>query len=146
MSRLRLLLPAAAVALVPVSDAFAGQAYTTRIEPRAFYGATVTLEEGVRVFRPLPVTRHVVINPGDKASVSINYNEERSYSYSSNHNYNHDYRYGRSDDFGYGNVYGYGGGIYGKPGGAMKDGRRSKGGGDTFPRKATSFGGAPVKR
>jgi hypothetical protein len=27
---------------------------TTRIEPRPFYGATVSVEEGVRVFRPLP--------------------------------------------------------------------------------------------
>ena len=35
------------------SAAFA-EAVTTRIETRPFYGATVTLEEGVRVFRPLP--------------------------------------------------------------------------------------------
>jgi hypothetical protein len=27
---------------------------TTRIEPRPFYGATVSVEEDVRVFRPLP--------------------------------------------------------------------------------------------
>ena len=42
-------------------------AYTTRIEPRAVYGATVTIEEGVRVFRPfrpssmsssIPAARH----------------------------------------------------------------------------------------
>jgi hypothetical protein len=41
----------------------AAESYTTRIEPRQFYGATVTLEEGVRVFRPLPATRQVIINP-----------------------------------------------------------------------------------
>ena len=34
--------------------ALAEEAYTTRIEPRPFYGATVTIEHGVRVFRPLP--------------------------------------------------------------------------------------------
>jgi hypothetical protein len=38
---------------------------TTRIEPRPFYGATVTIEEGVRVFRPLPPERHVIINPNN---------------------------------------------------------------------------------
>jgi hypothetical protein len=41
----------------------AQDAYLTRIEPRPFYGATVTIEEGVRVFRPLPATRHMIINP-----------------------------------------------------------------------------------
>ena len=37
---------------------------TTRIEPRPFYGATVTIEEGVRVFRPLPRHDRVIVNPG----------------------------------------------------------------------------------
>ena len=41
----------------------AGDAKTIRIEPRAFYGATVSLESGVRVFRPLPAPSHVIINP-----------------------------------------------------------------------------------
>lgn len=60
--------------------AVAQEAQTTRIEPRAFYGATVTLEEGVRVFRPLPPHKNVVINPGG-APVNLSFNEttERSY-------------------------------------------------------------------
>jgi hypothetical protein len=37
--------------------------YTTRIEPRPFYGATVTMEAGVRVFRPLPPHDRVIIDP-----------------------------------------------------------------------------------
>ena len=37
---------------------------TTRIEPRPFYGATVTIEAGVRVFRPLPPHDQVIIDPG----------------------------------------------------------------------------------
>jgi hypothetical protein len=45
------------------TPASAQDAYLTRIEPRPFYGATVTIEEGVRVFRPLPATRHMIINP-----------------------------------------------------------------------------------
>ena len=44
-------------------SAVAGDARTTRIETRGFYGATVSIESGVRVFRPLPRTGHVIINP-----------------------------------------------------------------------------------
>lgn len=36
---------------------------TTRIEPRPFYGATVTYENGVRVWRPLPPHSQVIIDP-----------------------------------------------------------------------------------
>lgn len=63
---------------------------TTRIEPRPFYGATVTLEEGVRVFRPLPPHNRVIINPGSKTPVSLGFEERQIYSYSQNHNYNYD--------------------------------------------------------
>jgi glutaredoxin len=61
----RLLLSAVAGLLIAgaAAPSFAGDATTTRIEPRPFYGATVTLEAGVRVFRPLPPTKRVIINP-----------------------------------------------------------------------------------
>jgi hypothetical protein len=49
----------------------AADSFTTRIEPRPFYGATVTLEEGVRVFRPLPRHDRVIINPAGSAAVSM---------------------------------------------------------------------------
>ncbi len=48
-------------------------AYTTRIEPRSTYGATITVEEGVRVFRPLPSERHVIVNPGSLSPLSLGY-------------------------------------------------------------------------
>src|SRR2546429_7650953 len=38
---------------------------TTRIEPRPVYGAIITLEAGVRVFRPLPPLVRIIINPGN---------------------------------------------------------------------------------
>ncbi len=44
---------------------------TTRIEPRPFYGATVTIEAGVRVFRPLPPHDRVIINPGNATPIAI---------------------------------------------------------------------------
>lgn len=45
---------------------------TTRIELRPFYGATVTIESGVRVFRPLPPHDRVIINPGNATPLSLN--------------------------------------------------------------------------
>lgn len=38
-------------------------AHTTRIETRPYYGAVVTIENGVRVYRPVPPTTHLIINP-----------------------------------------------------------------------------------
>jgi hypothetical protein len=37
---------------------------TTRIETRPIYGATVTFEHGVRVWRPIPPTTNLIIDPG----------------------------------------------------------------------------------
>jgi hypothetical protein len=45
--------------------------YTTRVEPRPAYGATVTIEAGVRVFRPLPPHDRVIINPGNATPVYL---------------------------------------------------------------------------
>ena len=42
---------------------------TTRIEPRPFYGATVTIEAGVRVFRPLPPHDRIIINPDNATPI-----------------------------------------------------------------------------
>jgi hypothetical protein len=44
---------------------------TTRIEPRAVYGAIITREAGVRVFRPLPPHDRIIINPGNATPVGI---------------------------------------------------------------------------
>ena len=57
-------------------NAVAGDATTTRIETRGFYGATVTIESGVRVFRPLPRTTRVIINP-NQTPLSLSFKETR---------------------------------------------------------------------
>jgi hypothetical protein len=44
---------------------------TTRVETRPFYGAVVTVEEGVRVFRPLPPHDRIIIQPDGKEQVSF---------------------------------------------------------------------------
>ena len=86
MSRpIRLVLLAAAAALLPTA-ALAGQASTTRIETRPFYGATVTLEEGVRVFRPLPYHSKVIINPGGKTPLTLGFEENKTVTSSTNPN------------------------------------------------------------
>ncbi len=53
------------------TNAFAQDASLIRVEPRPYYGATITIEEGVRVFRPLPKTKTMVINPGQKTPLHI---------------------------------------------------------------------------
>ncbi len=69
---LRLATVAAAAGLfTAIALPAAADSYTTRIEPRPFYGATVTLEEGVRVFRPLPPTRHMIINPQGRTPLNL---------------------------------------------------------------------------
>jgi hypothetical protein len=57
------LLPLAAVAAALVAPAQAETARTTRIETRPIYGAVVTIEHGVRVWRPVPPTDRLIVNP-----------------------------------------------------------------------------------
>lgn len=85
MSRITLVL-AAIVATVLPTAVFA-QATTTRIETRPFYGATVTIESGVRVFRPLPPTDRVIINPHGQTPLNFSFEDYRSTS----HNYTYNY-------------------------------------------------------
>lgn len=58
-------------ALLLAGVSAAAAASLTRIETRPFYGATVTIEEGVRVFRPLPSHRHIIINPDGKTPLNL---------------------------------------------------------------------------
>lgn len=128
----RSILGAAVAAVALASAALPATAGTTRIETRPFYGAVVTIEEGVRVFRPLPNTDRVIINPGGQTPLSLGFNEtyvnERNYNY----NYNsteggsargggapyglpaYEYGYGRGNH-GYGGHHGHGG--HGRHGG-----------------------------
>ena len=45
---------------------------TTRIETRPYYGAVVTIEQGVRVYRPVPPTTHLIVNPDGATPLEIN--------------------------------------------------------------------------
>jgi opacity protein-like surface antigen len=72
---------AAGAAAVLAAPAAAADAVTTRIETRPFYGAIVTLEQGVRVFRPLPRHDRIIINPGGQTPLSLGYAESYNYSY-----------------------------------------------------------------
>jgi hypothetical protein len=47
-------------------------AHTTRIETRPYYGAVVTIEQGVRVYRPVPPTQHLIVNPDGATPLQLN--------------------------------------------------------------------------
>jgi len=60
MRRIALIIPLAAVFAGPVL----AEGRIIQIEPRPTYGATVSIEAGVRVYRPLPAgPRTVIVNP-----------------------------------------------------------------------------------
>jgi len=67
----------AAVVFLSIGHASAGEGKTVRIETRAFYGATISLESGVRVFRPLPAPTHMIINP-DKTPINLTLKDEKN--------------------------------------------------------------------
>ncbi|MEQ1578741.1 MAG: hypothetical protein ABL894_13980 [Hyphomicrobium sp.] len=75
MLRYRFAVLALAVSLMPSATASAQDSYTTRIEPRPVYGATTTIEHGVRVIRPIPPVRQVIINPGSLTPLNLGTHE-----------------------------------------------------------------------
>lgn len=74
---MRKLVFASVVLLASCVSAVASDSVTTRIETRPYYGAVVTVEKGVRVYRPLPRHDRVIINPGH-APVYLGLPEHRS--------------------------------------------------------------------
>ena len=99
----------------------AAAAGTTRIETRPFYGAVVTIEEGVRVFRPLPPTERVIVNPHGQTPLSLGFNE----TYVTERNYNYNY----NETSGGEGASGAPVGFYGGYGYGRHHGRRHHGGG-----------------
>ena len=60
MRRIALIVPLAAVFAGPVL----AEGRIIQVEPRPTYGATVSIEAGVRVYRPLPAgPRTIIVNP-----------------------------------------------------------------------------------
>lgn len=106
----RMFFAIAATAALPVLGANA-ESFTTRIETRPFYGATVTLEEGVRVIRPLPPERHVIINPDGLTPLSLGFNETKVYERRDVHNYNSGSAPAARASYGYGGWYAGNGGF-----------------------------------
>ena len=67
----------AVLALVTAATGALAQ-QTTRIETRPYYGAVVTIEHGVRVYRPVPPTTHLIVNPDGATPLEINIGGARS--------------------------------------------------------------------
>jgi hypothetical protein len=74
------------IAIAPVMLTLSGGAsadgFTTRIVTQPYYGAVTTLEHGVRVIRPLPPDRYVIVNP-NRTPLALSFNENTVYDYSS---------------------------------------------------------------
>ncbi len=75
--RLLSLLLAAAMAIVLMQPVAGEEAHTTRIETRPVYGAVVTVEHGVRVYRPVPPTDHLIVNPGGATPLVLGVDAQR---------------------------------------------------------------------
>jgi hypothetical protein len=65
----------AALAASIVTSAALADAVTTRIETRPYYGAIVTIEQGVRVWRALPPHDRIIINPEGRTPVTVGVNQ-----------------------------------------------------------------------
>ena len=100
--------------VVSAVGAVAGDSGLIRIEPRLFYGATVTMESGVRVWRPLPPTRQMIINPTN-APVNVHVADVRERITNHNHNYVHGAPTGAPAYANSGGYYHGGTGYYGRP-------------------------------
>lgn len=102
---MRRLFFAAVVAASAAAPAVAGSdttnAVTTRIETRPYYGAVVTVEQGVRVWRPLPPHDRIIINPEGKASVNIDVDAKKHANNDGNGAPTHHERYGNGYSEGY---------------------------------------------
>lgn len=67
----------AAAAIVTAGPAVASEGLV-RIEPRPYYGAVVTVEHGVRVYRPLPRETLTIINP-NQTPVNLSFSRSVEY-------------------------------------------------------------------
>jgi len=74
---------ASASALLTLTGEASADGFTTRIITQPYYGAVTTLEHGVRVIRPLPPERYVIVNP-NRTPLALSFNENNVYDYSSN--------------------------------------------------------------
>lgn len=86
---MRILAPSLAAAALLVAAVPAYAQSTTRIETRPYYGAIVTMEQGVRVFRPLPPTGHMIINPGGATPLGLSIADVKVEEHRTNHNYHY---------------------------------------------------------
>lgn len=100
-SRVGILATAGFMGLFSSSVAFA-ESSTIRIDEEQQRGASITIEAGVLVYRGLPPTRFLVINPGGKTPLSLDLSEKRELKVSRSVSYNqHDYhvrRWGNTVD------------------------------------------------
>lgn len=79
-------------AMLTLTNVVSADSFTTRIETRPYYGAVTTIEHGVRVIRPLPPDRQVIINP-NRTPLSLDFSETNLYGYGASADYGGGRRY-----------------------------------------------------
>ena len=129
-------LVAGITAAAPAFAQWHDKGYTTRIETRPYYGATVTVEHGVRVFRGLPPTRHMIINPHGQTPLNLGIQDTRILEKSESHNHYYDHSSDAAPVYG-GVGYGYVGRDF-RRGGKRFRGKRL-GRIDGHPRRAKRY-------
>lgn len=87
MLRITMLALSLAVSLHALTAQARAESATIRIEPRPYYGAVVTMEQGVRVWRPLPPTKYMIINPDSRTPLNLSLTDVRENITSHNHHY-----------------------------------------------------------
>jgi hypothetical protein len=73
-------------AMFALTSVASAESFTTRIETRPYYGAVTTIEHGVKVIRPLPPDRFVIINP-NRTPLSLGISETNVYGYGASTDY-----------------------------------------------------------
>jgi hypothetical protein len=87
MNRLVILTLSSLALSMAAETALAEGASLTRIEPHGVYGATRTIENGVRVTRPLPPTGTMIINPGNATPLNLRIDQYGHSSGDTHHQY-----------------------------------------------------------
>ncbi len=105
------------------SMALASDGGLVRIEPRPYYGAVVTIEHGVRVYRPLPTQQLMIINPNN-VPVNVTFNRTIA-NYTAESTAADDSRGSHNGYAGYSGFGGYGG--YGSDRGKRREMKRVSG-------------------
>jgi hypothetical protein len=115
---MRRVAPVVGLLLLAAAGPAQADAVTTRIETRPYYGAIVTVEQGVRVWRALPPHDRIIIVPESAKNVKVHIHAGGAQNappatFNSSVNINQSSQTSHGDGHGGYGAYGYGAGPHG---------------------------------